>query len=245
MRKSIRNPISRNAFTLIELLVVMTVIGILVGMLMPAVQWVRRSAETTRCKNHLKQLSLVLNEFADNHSGQLPAYSEHDWVVFNAYPQTNTFRHYLENISMIKCPVVDAATYGPLYGTDISPHYGFNFKYLAPPCTSPSQPQLRVSMGSVATSRTVAFGDTSLVMGNGGTNCWLVATPFLNPPSYHNPTTHFRHGRSVNISFVDGHVETQTAGPQNADLPGDVFADYRRSQNLFDVGTNDSLWTGN
>jgi prepilin-type N-terminal cleavage/methylation domain-containing protein/prepilin-type processing-associated H-X9-DG protein len=92
------------AFTLVELLVVIAIIGVLVALLLPAVQASRATARAVSCKNNMRQIGLATLQYCDTHEGDLPEWwhasdltGEQSWIF--------TLAPFLEKVDSIRiCP---------------------------------------------------------------------------------------------------------------------------------------------
>ncbi len=91
----------RSAFTLVELLVVIAIIGLLVALLLPAIQAARRAGRTAQCLNNLHQIGLGLANFNSTYAGQFPltyhAGFTSSWIV--------TMAPFMETTDVVRlCP---------------------------------------------------------------------------------------------------------------------------------------------
>jgi prepilin-type N-terminal cleavage/methylation domain-containing protein/prepilin-type processing-associated H-X9-DG protein len=109
MRTSRRAPAS--GFTLIELLVVIAIIGVLIGLLVPAVQNVREAASRMSCSNNLKQLGISLHNYVSA-KGAFPAGCTLRWDNWGWSPHAQLLP-YLEQDNINKLIAYDRGPYDP------------------------------------------------------------------------------------------------------------------------------------
>lgn len=97
-----------SGFTLVELLVVIAIVGMLVALLLPAIQHARESARKTQCKSNLRQIGLAMDQYIDRQgsrgkfpdAAQMPSINEDDLPPLYEVLAS----HLEENQEVFRCP---------------------------------------------------------------------------------------------------------------------------------------------
>jgi prepilin-type N-terminal cleavage/methylation domain-containing protein/prepilin-type processing-associated H-X9-DG protein len=187
---------SIQGFTLVELLVVIAIIGVLVALLLPAVQYARESARSTQCKSNLKQIGLAVDQYVDRHGarGKFPD-AQNMTVTLkiktgNDYPNLFKLVGALaeDNHDIFRCPSdrMDAKDLIPVDGTEYETYFdqeGMSYEYRADKVANKTREQVRKEIKDLSSSRIWIVNDFMPFHGSEGEN------------------------GSRNFAYLDGHVD--------------------------------------
>ncbi len=177
---------TRRGFTLVELLVVIAIIGVLVGLLLPAVQAARESARNTRCLNNLKQIGLALLSYE---------------AAFKTFPPGNMSGLTFTGIS------AHARILPHIEQANVAFHVNFSFPYNSPinDLARMTTVPLFVCPTDNNYTLTTALGGYNNYYGNSGTNVLFSGIPPTNPadPNFGMPPANGVFYRDSKTRFAD------------------------------------------
>lgn len=183
----------RPGFTLVELLVVIAIIGILVALLLPAIQSARSSAIGMQCRNNVKQVTLALVT-CETSNGSLPPLAARSATTRlsgqkpwgDAYGRT-VFHWLLPHLE--QKPIWDALDPNQTYG-------GIQYQRVIPSYVCPSDPSDRDGK-----SQTTYGGAHNWGAGNYGANYYVFGNPSAGSTEGNNQIANFPDGSSNIIVF--------------------------------------------
>jgi prepilin-type N-terminal cleavage/methylation domain-containing protein len=189
-------PRPRRAFTLVELLVVIAIIGVLVALLLPAVQAAREAARRMQCQNNLKQLALAAQNFH---------------AAYDHFPSTRTGPTVYWGAQLL--PYVEQNPLADIYRYDVNYNAVENadaVKYPLPfhMCpTAPDNPRFDLNVPQ-ATGRPYAISDYTAISSVQG-SLWTGANPVLTTPQPANTAGVFSGSTPTRIAdILDGTSNT-------------------------------------
>jgi prepilin-type N-terminal cleavage/methylation domain-containing protein/prepilin-type processing-associated H-X9-DG protein len=217
-------------FTLVELLVVIAIIGVLVALLLPAVQAARESARRMQCQNHLRQIGLAVHQFNDTHNALPSAGNNGGITLINGTPATPTSDPFQNAGALFQ--ILPYLEQNAIYTS------GNNNQIQAHPiktyfCPSRRKPTTRLNAGG---DRQLALNDYAMPMwknealGGNSTGCWNMwndtTGDLINHPFYTN--TYFVRGGKATTKYPAGRMAEITDGTSNTLMMAEKFVDPTR-----------------
>ncbi|EAQ81277.1 DUF1559 domain-containing protein [Blastopirellula marina] len=212
------NSRTRSGFTLVELLVVIAIIGVLIALLLPAVQQAREAARRMRCTNNLKQIGLAIHNFHDTYSGLPPCVTGAKgmtlWAVLLPYLEQGNIADQLD---------MEASSYKRSNFTDVAGGISAEFEAATVSNNSVLKAAViegylcptRRSAGNGFTSNGYVAGDYAIIMAGTGEK-WRM---WVDPTS-----TKQRQGLRVARTTSNANVSGSGTDPNAGWRPRDTFA---------------------
>lgn len=227
--RSKENLHSQRGFTLVELLVVIAIIGILIALLLPAVQSAREAARRMQCVNNIKQMGLAIHNFHDTRNGLPPASTGNIgltlWAIILPYMEQNNIA---DQLDMEASSYTDGCTNASHIGADAAAATAANWavlkqsridQYYCPTRRSASS----ATSSSGSGSRTVPTSDYAIIIA--GSQKWQF---YKNINNANNHRQGLRVAKSPGdknlISISNGGVSTPIEDPLKGWRPRDTFS---------------------